>query len=175
MDELSELIALASKEIEPGYFRLSIHGGHPVYRERVYCYEMYHQMRLLWPRPCAFALNGEVDKIAHPILSQLGADGYKPDFLVHTPGDMGGNHAVIEVKSADAAQRNCVKDLRTLALFRSKVGYARALYLIYGEDINDTLVTRIASTYLDMGERIPIELWVHQAPGTGAVWQGTLE
>jgi hypothetical protein len=47
MDELTGILAAATAAIEPGYFRLNIDGGSPVYRERVYCYELYHQMRSL--------------------------------------------------------------------------------------------------------------------------------
>jgi hypothetical protein len=65
MQELTNLLAGATAAIEPEYFRLSIHGGVPAYRERVYCYELYHQMRALWPEGCPFWLNGEVDKAAH--------------------------------------------------------------------------------------------------------------
>jgi hypothetical protein len=35
MQKLSNVLAAATAAIEPGYFRLSIHGGDPVYRERV--------------------------------------------------------------------------------------------------------------------------------------------
>ena len=45
MNELSDVLADATRSIEAEYFHLSIDGGGPVYRERVYCYELYHQMR----------------------------------------------------------------------------------------------------------------------------------
>jgi hypothetical protein len=45
-----------------------VHGGLPAYRERVYCYELYHQMRRRWPLNCEYSLNGEVDKRGHPYL-----------------------------------------------------------------------------------------------------------
>lgn len=163
MEEFSDLLASATAHIEPGFFRLSIHGGPAVYRERVYCYELYHQMRRRWPKESAFTLNGEVDKIAHPILSQLGAAGYKPDLLVHQPGYMGGNHAVIEVKSALAAYRSVKKDLNTLVLFRRNVGYARAIYLIYGEEAEDDLADRIAAKAEMYAPDVSIELWFHTA------------
>jgi hypothetical protein len=83
MDDLTRILKEATANIAPEYFRLSIDGGGPVYRERVYCYELYHQMRLQWPKGGPFILNGEVDKAAHPILSALGADYAKPDLLVH--------------------------------------------------------------------------------------------
>ena len=102
MNELSAILGDAANAVSEAYFRLSIDGGDPVYRERVYCYELYHQMRLRWPTNTPFYLNGEIDKAAHPILRELGADFAKPDFLVHQPGHMSGNHAVIEVKTSSA-------------------------------------------------------------------------
>lgn len=89
-------------------------------------------MRLLWPEATKFYLNGEIDKSAHPILRKLGTDHVKPDLLVHHPGYMTGNHAVIEVKSSGASLQGIRKDLQNLALFRDRVGYERAICLIYG-------------------------------------------
>jgi hypothetical protein len=88
MEELDRIISGATGSISQMYFRLPIDGGDPVFRERVYCYELYHQMRSRWPDDCAFSLNGEVDKSAHPILDTLGAAYAKPDLLVHVPGSM---------------------------------------------------------------------------------------
>jgi hypothetical protein len=51
MQQLSDVLAAATAAIAQGYFRLSIHGKDiPIYRERVYCDELYHQMRCRWPR-----------------------------------------------------------------------------------------------------------------------------
>lgn len=44
MQELPDLLIRATKAIEGGYFHLALAGGTPVYRERVYCYELYHQL-----------------------------------------------------------------------------------------------------------------------------------
>ncbi len=158
-----------------GYFQLSIFGGNPVYRERVCCYELYHQMRLRWPKGCPFVLNGEVDKTAHPRLMELGAAGYKPDLLVHTPGDMAGNHAILEVKSASAARYGYAKDFRTWNVFRNEVGYARAIYLIYGEEITRNDFGRIASGAAKLGLSAPIEIWLHVTPGEPAFCETVLE
>jgi hypothetical protein len=98
VEELSRIISDATRLIEPAYFRLNIAGGDPVYRERVYCYELYHQMRVHWSADTPYYLNGEVDKTGHSLLTELGVGRRKPDLLVHRPGDMIGNHAVIEVK-----------------------------------------------------------------------------
>ena len=114
MKELTQVLEKATRAIGAGYFCLNIDGGHPIYRERVYCYELYHQMRSLWPPESPFYLNGEVDKRAHPILRELGADNAIPDLLVHQPGNMSGNHAVIEVKNSNVDGEEVTKGLTTL-------------------------------------------------------------
>lgn len=138
-----------------------------MYRERVYCYELYHQMRCLWPNNTDFYLNGELDKAAHPILCKLGADYAKPDLLIHRPGSMSGNHAVIEVKSSKAPVNGIRKDIETLAVFRTRVGYARAIYLIYGERAERS-AERVHRVAQGMKNLPPIELWLHGAPGERA-------
>lgn len=97
MEQLTQILQDATAAIGAEYFLLPIHGAGPVYRERVYCYELYHQMRLRWPPACIYRLNGEVDKMDHPYFQDGGEP--KPDLLVHEPGH-GNNYAVIEVKSA---------------------------------------------------------------------------
>ena len=129
MDKLDYILRKATANIEEMYFHLYIDGGDaPIYRERVYCYELYHQMRILWPPKCDYYLNGEVDKAAHPILIKLEADGAKPDLLVHKPGYMSGNYAIIEVKHIHAERRGILKDLQTLSIFVKRVKYERAIY-----------------------------------------------
>jgi len=77
------ILSAATAAIGHEYFHLAIAGGDPVYRERVYCYELYHRMRCLWPVETGFRLNGEVDKSAHPILGAMGLAGLaKPDSSV---------------------------------------------------------------------------------------------
>jgi hypothetical protein len=105
---------------------------------------------------------------------KLNADGYKPDLLIHRPSEMAGNHAVMELKSARATRNGIAKDLGTLAIFRQAVGYARALYLVYGEEIDDRLVERICKTAESMRICLSIELWLHHAPGHPAYHAVTL-
>ena len=66
MDGFDNVLAGAAAALAPEYFLLPVHRANPVYRERVYCYELYHQMRCRWPERCAFILNGELDKQQHP-------------------------------------------------------------------------------------------------------------
>ena len=134
----------------------------------MYCYELYHQMRCLWPQETPFRLNGEIDKTAHPILADLGAAGAKPDFLVHQPGTMAGNHAIIEVKSSAAQQGGIFADLSKLAFFIQRVGYQRALYLVYGREANERIRDRIARA-AGVIQGLPlIEVWFHRNAGEPA-------
>ncbi|MFN1621109.1 hypothetical protein [Vibrio rotiferianus] len=174
-EQLSELIAKSTSAIGDEYFQLMLDGGDPVYRERVYCYELYHQMRILWDIDSPFRLNGEVDKAAHPILRELGADHVKPDFLVHTPGDMNGNHAIIEVKHKQASRKGIKKDLESLSLFRLEVGYERAIYLVYGYDLDIEYWIQKVGTIANSYEKLAmIELWVHMGAGSPAIHVATV-
>jgi len=166
LEELDQVLIWATREVGPEYFLLPIDGQSAVYRERVYCYELYHRMRSCWPDG-PYTLNGEVDKAGHQKLREVNADKCKPDLLVHVPGDMYGNFAVIEVKPCSADARGLRKDLLTLQLFSQKVGYRRAIYLIYGERA-DAAAAKV-SNLLSEASFPELELWVHRNRGTPAV------
>lgn len=72
MEQLTDILEQSTTHIDGLYMRLPVDGGEGQYRERVYCYELYHQMRSRWPSPCDYSLNGEVDKRGHPIIAALG-------------------------------------------------------------------------------------------------------
>ncbi|MCC7333855.1 MAG: hypothetical protein IT422_02090 [Pirellulaceae bacterium] len=173
MNVLSEILQTATAGVEARYFHLQVAGGTPVYRERVYCYELYHQMRKNWPVDCQFHLNGEVDKQAHPILRRLGADSAKPDFLIHNPGAMERNYAIIEVKHS-MARAGVEKDLRTLDLFVREVRYQRAIYLIYGSQANTEGVEQIKAIANNLQINTPIEMWLHSEVNQQAKHYATL-
>lgn len=127
----------ATARVGPDYIQLPVAGfQNPVsiYRERVYCYELYHQLRIEMGDDFGFSLSGEVDKRSHPLIKGRGLTNAKPDLLVHIPGDMGGNLVAIEVKPVNALRPNIKKDLITLTAFRHSGGYYQAIYLIYGSD-----------------------------------------
>lgn len=173
MDELTDVLMDATCAIEAGYFKLAIDGDAAVYRERVYCYELYHQMRMRWPAGCLYVLNGEVDKSGHLLLRELKLDGFKPDFLIHRPGWMLGNFAIMEVKSQSARSDDIKKDLLALTRFRREANYRRAIYLVFGEKARRTLQRiRLVANRLD--QLADIELWVHTTPGACAEHVETL-
>jgi len=110
---------------------------------------------------------------AHPILRDLGVNRAKPDLLVHTPGAMAGNYAIIEVKHSTATD-GILKDLQILDLFMRKVGYRRAIYLIYGHKANAQGVEEIEAIAKKFQELGPIELWLHSTVGQPATHKTTL-
>lgn len=173
MEELDDVLRAATAAVDHTYFTLSIAGGEAVFRERVYCYELYHQMRAVWPKGCHYMLTGEVDKRAHPILKELEADGKQPDLLVHRPGSMDDNFAIIEVKHS-AVIGGIQKDVHTLDLFVRKVRYQRAIYLVYGSYGTDETASKITTVAKDGGFTAPIEIWLHPEPGKSAVKHSTL-
>ncbi len=175
MKELSLILRQATNQIDQNYFHLNIDGGDPVYRERVYCYELYHQMRLKWSPRTEYHLNGEIDKAAHPILKSLKSDHIKPDLLVHKPGYMSGNHAIIEVKHQNAQPRGIIKDLESLSVFLNVVGYERAIYLVYGYDIDPVKFSSKIAHYSRVVKKLGcIELWYHMSDSSEAFHHCTL-
>lgn len=165
MRQFTQVFQDATAAVPSGYFALQIAGGDPVYRERVYCYELYHKMRCVWPADTEFYLNGEVDKVAHPILTELGAADMKPDFLVHKPGDMQGNYAIIEVKTCRTDNAGICKDITTLSRFARELGYKRAMFLVFGSEGNQNLRKRISRIASKFDKLPPIELWFHRVVG----------
>lgn len=174
MEGFDAILQAATAAVPPEYFRLPVAGGPAIYRERVYCYELYHQLRLLWPDPSDFALNGEIDKSAHPVLTGLGVNGRKPDFLVHRPGAMADNYAIIEVKPCRVSSADIAKDIETLSLFRGSVGYARAILLVYGDQIGERLLARVHWIAEATEGLQPVELWLHPRAGQPALHQDML-
>ena len=164
VDELDHILAESTAAIDAEYFLLPIDGGNPVYRERVYCYELYHQMRMRWPpqTQCRYLLNGEVDKRGHELMRRRGVSmNRSPDLLVHCPGFMDGNHAIIEVKPSIASLEGIRKDLTTLALFRNLADYQRGIYLIYGHSVPRRFAQRIEQVAAVVDRPGGLEVWFH--------------
>jgi hypothetical protein len=137
-----ECLYKATSNIEDHYFNTKVYGSKvQIFRERVYCYELYHQLRKLLDDEFPYKLNGELDKQNHPGFHE-NIVGKKPDFLVHIPGEMKNNLVVIEVKSINNPNRDIREDLIKLNLFLENAEYFRAILLIYGKG-NANIIYRI--------------------------------
>jgi hypothetical protein len=133
IERFLELLVQATAQIPAHYFQLpAAGGGETIYRERVYTYELYHQLRTLLQtehRLARYALSGEIDKRGHPIIRPCA-----PDLVFHHPGQMD-NLVVVEVKPVNGTSRGTRKDLTNLAYFTSpNVHYQIGVELVYGDD-----------------------------------------
>ena len=147
------------------YFALPIAGSeNPVYRERVYCYELYHQLRVVIEKESSFrySLHGEVDKKGHPQISDKCGEKI-PDFLFHVPGKMD-NLAVVEVRPSPAGQGELRDDVEKLLCFIEKAAYHRGILLIYG-DGKDEAPASIEIARKLIGQSTILLMW-HKGPGT---------
>jgi hypothetical protein len=130
------LIREAFRAIEPAYFRIqTTYEPTGIVRERAFCYELYHQIRLRMHRH-RLSLNGEIDKRGHIDFRQK--DQRNPDFVFHIPGTHAGNTLVVEVKGRlDIDPAEIIKDLNTLLTFVDRYGYEGGVFLLYNHSFEE--------------------------------------
>ena len=128
---LIDILSVAASRLSAEYFQLPVADGDAVYRERVYCYELYHQIRCFWDG-FPFSLGGEVDKAGHPHFQNGPYARAKPDLLVHVPGQMAQNLAAVEVKPTTTGDEDLRTDLHKLNWFCQHARYFRGVLLVYG-------------------------------------------
>lgn len=130
-DAVIRLLRRATAAIPEDYISFPVAGQEaPMRRERVYCGELYHQMQLAWPRRLSkYRLSNEPDKDGHPFIGGR----VKPDLIVHIPGSMDFNVAVIEVKPLPADTRGVRKDIATLRRFLYEGQYFGGILLFFGD------------------------------------------
>jgi hypothetical protein len=103
---------------------------HKIARERVYCYELYHQLRLLLDETC-HDVNGEIDKSGHHII----VEGFNPDIVIHKQGSMEGNKLVLEAKVA-WDNNGVKKDFKTLYAMTEYYRYDIGIFLFVGKSLD---------------------------------------
>ena len=115
IDYVQELLLNATQNVAWQYFQIPVADGKPTFRERAYAYELYHQLRCFASEDRAMKdllLCGELDKSGHRVIQERKT----PDFVLHIPGEMTRNLAVVEIKSIRGSAKGIKKDLDTLAL-----------------------------------------------------------
>jgi hypothetical protein len=104
-----------------------------VFRERVFCYEFYHQMRSLQEKKIfikeknnselpSINIDAEIDKRGHDVIEE----DFNPDFVFHKRGKMK-NYAVIEVK---LRLEDFKKDFQTLCCMINKYDYKCGVFIL---------------------------------------------
>ncbi len=127
-----EMIKSAINNIDKDYYHLKTIDGNKV-RERVFCYELYHQFRILSGDKNPFRFNGEPDKRGN---SQFRTNHQRnPDFIFHVPGKMENNTYVIEVKGK-YLNSEVLKDFKTIDIFITHYNYKIGLFIIYNYSLD---------------------------------------
>lgn len=175
-EQITNWLICALAQISNVYFQLPVAGSEELeYRERVYCYELYHRWRMHWPDNFPFILGGEVDKNGHPLIRNKS----KPDFLVHRPGEMS-NLLIMWVKPSNADINKILEDLEKMTWFRRNLNnnninhnYFSTYLWIYGLNFENWFkVKNKILNILNCNPNIYTELikcFIHQSAGSSAI------
>ncbi len=138
--KLLEIIGKALERVDDEYFAYKVAGSlERKAAERSFCYEFYHQARILLGEAENFPyrLAGELNKGGHPIIRGNSI----PYFVVHQFDSMENNLCVIEIKRIEGNAKGFQKDLRTLKNYRatredSPPWYQHGILLVFGSRKN---------------------------------------
>lgn len=136
-EQYQEFVINALDQVADDYMEIPTTGRNiTVTRERVFCYELYHQIRYLLDKNndnSVVRIHGEIDKKGHEHINPA-----NPDFVIHEPGTNDKNHIVIEVKTNLSASK-FIDDLLKLQDFISfnQCHYHRGLFILVGHDLSE--------------------------------------
>ena len=140
-----DALRVATASVSGSYFLLPVAGmEHPIKRERAYCYELYHQLRIALAES-NLVLTGEPDKKRNPAFD--GERHPNPDLILHRPGSHRHNASVVEVE-CDPTLRHLKKDLGNLKQMRAK-GYGELVLLLFAVDTVPWQVIARAAAFND--------------------------
>lgn len=136
-------LGAALKNVSDEFWRLPRAYGGSVIRERAFCYELYHQLRMCQIDLRDNRLNGlldltvtgEIDKRGYSVLETN--EQKNPDFVFHKAGESCSNEVVMEVKGRIDGRyiEEIINDFDTLALFIAHpyLHYNIGVFLLYGK------------------------------------------
>ena len=167
MTSFEKALIYATEKIEEKYFLTKIirmNGDEKsVYRERIYCYELYHQIKVVC-KDVHMDIFAEYDKSGSSFYAGTSLQRVKPDFLLHLPGNTENNHIAMEVKSSAARRSDLQKDIEKLIKLTDDHRFEFGVYLIYGKDA--IIKGDIASEYIN--NRPKIKIFIHNEVGVKA-------
>jgi hypothetical protein len=128
-----QLLRQAIVQIKEPYFLIEPYECHEKHFERIYCYELYHQMRKVTKEKCfnEYVFHGEYDKRGSDKIKKILGHEYKPDFIAHKPRTQD-NLAIIEVKTTHNLA-GVKKDIRKIGEFVNLIDYQIGIMLIFGK------------------------------------------
>ena len=143
VESFVEMIEDSLENVGDEYYKITTtYESSGIVRERVFCYELYHQMRLVQSARglTDVQIHGEIDKSGHVAFDRNARKN--PDFVFHIPGMMQGNAIVVEVKGKleGTYQEGVYKDIVTLSKFtNNKHYYHSGILIIYNYTYDEFL------------------------------------
>ena len=143
VESFVEMITGSLDNVGDEYYKITtIYESSGIVRDRVFCYELYHQMRLVQSARglTDVQIHGEIDKSGHIAFDRNARKN--PDFVFHIPGMMQGNAIVVEVKGKIEGnyQEGVYKDIVTLSKFtNNKHYYHSGVLIIYNYTYDEFL------------------------------------
>jgi hypothetical protein len=161
---LIDIIQESISDMNEEYFNLPVAGEeNPIQRERVFCGELYHQIRNRLDE-FPYNINIEPDKTMHPIIEEL-CGAINPDFIIHKFGEMTSesNLAVVEVKRSEGnLTGGILKDMKAInCLTTIQNGYYGGIIIVFGELSElrkNNLITRISENKHEETKKIILML-----------------
>ncbi len=142
--EFQKVIKKSLCNVEKKYLEQITVTSRTKYNERVFCYELYHQLRCKSEEFKNLTISGEAVKSEFQFRN-LG-NNKTPDILIHNFGTIENNEVVIEVKTSKNKQsvlQGLKKDILVLDLFTDnttvKIDYKLGLYIVFHFDFFDLL------------------------------------
>ena len=143
IESFVEMIKGSLDNVGDEYYKITTtYESSGIVRERVFCYELYHQMRSVQSARglTDVQIHGEIDKSGHIAFDRNSRKN--PDFVFHVPGMMKGNAIVVEVKGKIEGnyQEGVYKDIVTLSKFTdNKHYYHSGVLIIYNYTYDEFL------------------------------------
>jgi len=127
----------ALNSVDQDYYRIeTTYDPHGVVRERVFCYELYHQLRISLTNDYPYKIHGELDKHGH---REIQRQNQKiPDFLFHIPGTHDENNVIVEVKGS-LNRHLIISDLVKIKSFMANVNYKFGVFLLFSYTLENFL------------------------------------
>ncbi|SNR73689.1 hypothetical protein [Flavobacterium sp. ov086] len=143
-NEFHDVIKDSLCNVEKKYIEQITVTSRTKYNERVFCYELYHQLRRKSEEFKNLTISGEAVKSEFQF-KNLGKNK-TPDILIHNFGTIENNEVVIEVKTSKNKQsvlQGLKKDILVLDLFTDnttlKIDYKLGLYIVFHFDFFELL------------------------------------
>ena len=154
---IADVVVEALRNVDPGKIELSKvrYDGRPpaerpMYQERTFAYEFYHQLRMLQENTRSEELQGVTQQAE--VSKRYQGVPFMPDLLLHVPGETM-NLAAFEFKLAE--NQNLRRDLFKLQHLKSDYGYNEVFMIILGsEEAAESWLARAKEFQSSEGEDI---------------------